>query len=144
MQNAASSSVGLMIARIFILSLLATGVVAVGTALACSCVRFPTAAAQLQNADAMFIGRVEGTAVRPVDGYLSSTTRFRVTRTIKGPTRAVQNVDHSTVMGGMCGVTFQRGRSYTIIASANRGRLQTSSCSRPQFPIQDFERAMAP
>ena len=132
-----------MIARSFALSLFATALFVAGAALACSCVRYPTADAQLQNADTMFIGRVEGTTTRHVDGTRITTTRFSVTRTIKGPAQAFQSVDHSTEMGGMCGITFQRGRTYTIIASANRGRLQTSSCLRPQFPVQDFERVVA-
>lgn len=125
--------------RTLAISLVATGVVAVGAAFACSCVRYPTAAAQLQNAEAMFVGRADGTATREVEGMQLGTTRFTVVRTLKGRPQVVQSVDHGTDMGGMCGVTFQPGRTYTIIASVHRGRLQTSSCSRPQFPIQEYE-----
>lgn len=130
-----------MIVRTLGLSLIAAGSVAVSAAIACSCVRYPSAEAQLRSAEVMFVGRAEQTSRRSGDGYPAGVTRFTVEHTIKGEARAVRRIAHGMEMGGMCGIVFQRGRTYVVIAEALEGRLHTSSCSRPQFPIEDYERA---
>lgn len=132
-----------MIFRALILSVVATSVIAVSAALACSCVRYANAEAQLRNADVMFVGRAVETTTREEDGGLTvGVTRFVVERTLKGDARDVQTVEHSTTMRGMCGVVFAGGQTYTVLASAHGGRLATGSCSRPQFPIAEFEQAL--
>ena len=132
-----------MILRSLGISLIATGVIAVGAAVACSCVHYESAAAQLQEAEVMFIGRVEQTVTRRDDGMTVGVTRFAVERTLKGEARTVRRIEHSVVTGGMCGVVFQRDRTYTIIAHGYRGRLHTGSCSMPQFPLEEYDRALA-
>jgi hypothetical protein len=131
-----------MIFRALMLSIVATSVIAVSAAFACSCVRFASAETQLRNAEVMFVGRAIETTTREDNGMTVGVTRFVVERTLKGDARNVQTVEHLTTMGGMCGVVFARGQAYTILASAHRGRLATGSCSRPQFPIAEFEKAL--
>jgi len=130
-----------MIVRTLGLSLVAAGSVAVSAAIACSCVRHASAEDQLRGADVMFVGRAEETSTRSMDGYRGGVTRFTVERTIKGEARAVRRIAHGMDMGGMCGVVFQRGRTYAVIAYASEDRLHTNSCSMPQFPIEDYVRA---
>ena len=105
-----------MIVRTLGLSLIAAGVVAVSAAVACSCVRYPSAAAHLEQAEVMFVGRAVETTTRSDDGYPSGVTRFAVTRTIKGEAKAVRRIAHGMETGGGCGVVFQRGRTYTVVA----------------------------
>ncbi len=129
-----------MILRSLALSLFVAATIAVTAAIACSCMRFPNAAAQLQRTDVMFIGR----AVQTQNEGPRSTTQFAVQRTIKGDVRSTQLVEHTVAPTGMCGVAaFQRGRTYTILASRFEGRLHTGACSQPQFPIEEYEAAMA-
>ncbi len=130
-----------MIFRALILSVVATSVIAVSAALACSCVRYANAEAQLRNAEIMFVGRAVETVTRDDNGMTVGVTRFAVVRTLKGHARDVQSIEHSMV-GGMCGVTFRRGQTYAVIADADGHRFVTSSCSMPQFPIAEFERVL--
>ena len=132
-----------MIVRTLGLSLIAAGAIAVSAAVACSCLPFPSAKAQLDDAAVMFVGRADGTATRREDGMSVGVTRFVVQRTLKGEARPVRRIEHGMDMGGMCGLQFERGRTYTVIAYVHDGRLHTSMCSQPQFPIEAYERALA-
>jgi len=131
-----------MLVRRLGLSLIMAGAIAVSAAIACSCARHPSAAAQLRDAEVMFVGRAERTATRSENGLTIGVTRFAVERTLKGEVRAERRIEHGMETGGMCGVVFQRGRTYTVIAHAHEGRLVTSSCASPQFPLADYERAL--
>jgi hypothetical protein len=131
-----------MIRALFV-SLVLAPVIVAGGALACSCIRFPNAAAELQATDLMFIGRAEATTTQRRDGGTLGVTRFTVQRTLKGDARSVQSIEHSVQTGGMCGVVFTRGRTYTVMASIEGGRLMTGSCASPQFPLADYERVLA-
>lgn len=115
-------------------------ILAAGTALACRCVQYASAADHLREADVMFVGRAEESVARDEDGLSLGLTRFAVQTTIKGNAQAVRSVVHDTEPTA-CGVTFVPGRTYTILASWNDGRLVTGSCSRPQFPLGDYVRA---
>lgn len=130
-----------MIFRALILSIIATSVIAVSAAFACSCVRYANAEAHLRNAEVMFVGRAVETITRNDNGMTVGVTRFVAVRTLKGHARDVQSIEHSMV-GGMCGVTFRRGETYAVIADADGHRLVTSSCSMPQFPIAEYEQAL--
>lgn len=130
-----------MIFRALILSVVATSVIAVGAAFACSCVHYANAEAQLRNAEVMFVGRAVETTTREENGMTIGITLFEVERTLKGDAHDVLRIEHSMV-GGMCGVTFQRGQAYAVIAEADDHRFVTSSCSAPQSPIAVFEQAL--
>jgi hypothetical protein len=113
-----------------------------GTALACSCVRYASARAQLEEADVMFVGVAEASSPPTPGAVPLVSTRFRVTRTLKGATGPLETVQHWKANGGNCGVDFAPGRTYVIIAHRDDGQLGTSGCSRPQFPLEDYERAV--
>lgn len=130
-----------MLIRTFALATVAALTLAVGAAFACSCVRYNSAQEQLERSSVAFIGRVASTTAG--ENTDSRMTRFTVEKTLKGSPQTSRTVRHSIQTGGMCGVTFQSGRSYLILAREHEGRLVTSSCSMPQFPQADFEAAAA-
>lgn len=130
---------------LFLPALVAASVLAASAAWACSCVGYESADRQLAEADVMFTGRVVSRTNHALgDHHPDSwvTTRFEVRRTIKGEPLAQRAVRHSTETGGMCGVRFVPGQDYAVIAHFRPdGALETSSCSAPQFPLADYERA---
>ena len=128
--------------RLLALSIAAAAALSAGAALACSCARWESAEAQLRNSAVMFVGRAEETTTETRDGLEVGVTRFTVQRTLKGAALATRQIQHGMETGGMCGVQFQRGRTYTIIANVHEGQLWTGSCSKPQFPLADYERAL--
>lgn len=114
---------------------------AAGTALACSCIGYADAATQLAEARLMVVARAEWT--KPERGATDpgqKVTRFRVVRTIKGEPRRAWQIAHH-VESATCGVVFQPGEEYVIIAGAWQGRMSTGLCQQPQFPLADFETA---
>lgn len=130
-----------------LLALAAAGTLAAGTALACSCTYPKSAAAQLRGSEVAFVGRAVSTlpeqGARGSEGYL--VTEFAVTRTLKGPHRGIRRVAHYPgPVGSICGIDFPRGRDALVLTSSIEGRLSTSSCLRPRFPIVAFERAARP
>ncbi|MFN3574727.1 MAG: hypothetical protein ACK4TR_14480 [Phenylobacterium sp.] len=114
---------------------------AASTAWACSCIGYADAASQLAEAQVMVIARAERTKPeRGASDPRQSVTRFRVVRTIKGePRRAWQFAHH--IDGATCGVVFQPGKEYVVIASAWQGRMSTSLCQQAQFPLAEYEGA---
>jgi len=114
-----------------------------GAALACSCIRPESAAAQLEDADLMIVARVaEVRRLPPAEGNPMADTRFTVSRTIKGEVRRNWWIRHGRD-STMCGAEFRPGREYVVIAHRSEGRLWTGQCSRAWFPIEDYERAAA-
>ena len=126
--------------------LVAVALVAVSatTALACSCIRFKSAAEQYAKASLVFVGRADGREILNRDGGApTAATRFVVQRTLKGERQRVRRVVHSEETAGMCGIRFRRGQTYLVIAYRSEGRWHTNSCSAPQFPRAEFERLAA-
>jgi len=112
-----------------------------GAALACSCIGYPDAATQLAEARLMVVARAEWT--KPERGGAhpgQKVTRFRVVRTIKGETRRAWQIAHH-VDGATCGVTFEPGKEYVVIAGAWEGRMGTGLCQQARFPLAHYEAA---
>ena len=123
---------------------MALGLAAVaGAALACSCLRPASAAAQIEDAELVIVARAAEVRRLPdEEGARLADTRFTVSRTIKGETRRNWWIRHGRD-SPMCGVDFRPGQEYVIIAHRSDGRLWTGLCSRAWFPIEDYERAVA-
>jgi hypothetical protein len=129
-----------MIARSLLLSIGATAVLGVGAALACSCVRPASAAAQLRNTEVMFVGVAQETITL---SRSRGATRFAVSRTLKGEPLDTRWVEHSLAAPSTCGLHFERGRRRTVLARLHDGRLSTGACSDAMhFPLADYERAL--
>lgn len=114
---------------------------AAGAALACSCLGYPDAKTQLAETRLMVVARAEWT--KPERGATDpgrKVTRFTVVRTIKGEARRAWQIAHH-IEGPTCGVVFQPGREYVVLAGAEQGRMSTGLCRRAQFPLADYERA---
>jgi hypothetical protein len=128
--------------RILLVALALTALSAT-TALACSCLRFKSAAEQYAKAETIFVGRADGREILHRDGGAPiGATRFIVQKTLKGRVQRVRRVVHGE-NDGMCGISFRRGRTYLVIAYRSEGRWHTNSCSAPQFPRAEFERLAA-
>ena len=111
---------------------------AAGAALACSCIGYPDAATQLAEARLMVVARAEWT--KPERGAAHAgqkVTRFRVVRTIKGETRRAWQIAHH-VDGATCGVTFEPGEEYVVIAGAWEGRMSTWPVSAGPVPARSL------
>lgn len=131
------------LSRVLIAAVLLVAVSAT-TALACSCVRFKSAAEQYSKASLIFIGRADGRDILNRDGGPpTAATRFIVQRTLKGERQRVRKIVHGEETAGMCGIRFRRGQTYLVIAYRSQGRWHTNSCSAPQFPRAEFERLAA-
>jgi hypothetical protein len=112
-----------------------------GAALACSCIGYADAATQLAEARLMVVARAEWTKPeRGANDRGQKVTRFRVVRTIKGETRRAWQIAHH-VEGPTCGVVFEPGKEYVIIAGAAQGRMSTGLCQQARFPLSDYEAA---
>jgi len=61
-------------------------------------------------------------------------------RTIKGKPRRAWQIAHH-VEGPTCGVAFQPGKEYVVLAGASQGRISTGLCQQAQFPLADYETA---
>lgn len=100
---------------------------------ACSCGGELTAASILARSSAVFTARVY--SVRPVSAR-RSLTRFIITESFKGPPAAsYMEVTHPHGSTASCGVRFQKGRSYTLMAHREPGTraFTTSHCSSWMF-----------
>jgi hypothetical protein len=111
---------------------------AASPALACSCVQYRTAADHLEHIDVLFVGRAMGTTG---SGFIA-VTRLRVLHVLKGHPGRIAQVSHPTQVGAGCGVLMPTGRTMLVAASRVGGRLSTSSCSMPRFPISAYQAAL--
>ncbi len=120
-------------------ALLASGLFLSATgAEACSCLRAESAAAQMADAELVFIGRVERTAAPGVDGM--TKTRFVALRTLKGEHQDSRTIEHHTV-SATCGMTYEADQYVIVLAGAEGGRLSTSLCQQPMFDWSDYLKA---
>lgn len=74
--------------------------------------------------------------LRPTPGQM--VTRFRVVRATKGETRRTWQIAHH-VEGATCGVVFQPGKEYVVIAGAWQSRMSTGLCQQAQFSLAEYE-----
>lgn len=135
---------------------LALGLATAGTATACSCVRYDSAAEQMQDADVVFIGRWISTRPRvggPIFSrpgeYVAST--LQVVRMLRGPVAETIVVHHPLRNDGSCGFEFREflrdgtTRPLTVpiivLARYSVGELETNVCAMPRFPTGDYVRA---
>lgn len=160
-----------MVMNIYRIAILTVGLIfSAGQALACSCAPYPSAAAQAENTPLIFLGTPMASvdvspAPPPVkrsvwqrlqfwkpapepDPYpiTSLATTFQVTRVLKGDPSEQVTIHHlSHDSGSLCGVSFSEGVEQLILAYARPdGSFATNLCSSPQFPLSDFEAALAP
>ena len=157
--------------NIYRIAILTIGLIfSAGQALACSCAPYPSAAAQAESAPLIFVGKPMASldvspAPPPIkrsvwqrlqfwkpapepDPYpiTSLATTFQVTRVLKGEhieQIIIHHLSHDS--GTLCGVSFSEGVEQLILAYARAdGTYGTSLCSSPQFPLSDFDAALAP
>jgi hypothetical protein len=117
-------------------------------ALACSCASPGPPCENYGKADAIFLGRVVGSAERKSytdekgskTVYDVGTIRFLVQENYKGVPGYEVEI-HSGSGGGDCGYWFLRNESYVVYAyrSAETGNLSTSICTRTQHVSQASE-----
>lgn len=108
---------------------------------ACSCIGYADAASQLADARVMVVARAEWTKPeRGASDPRQKVSRFRVVRTIKGEPRRAWQIAHH-IDGATCGVVFQPGKEYVVIADAWQGRMSTGLCQQAQFPLADYNAA---
>lgn len=113
-----------------------------GPARACSCAQPESAAKQLEQADAAFVGHVKSQVTEPSGVTLNRQTRrttFEVKRPLKGDLGPKFSIDQ--VMGFTCNAEFQTGKTYVVLLRRVRGELKTDSCMTAIYPRHDYERA---
>lgn len=120
------SAVSIWMASVAVLSL---GLVAAtaGEAQACSCMVPPPAQEALEDADAVFVGKVLGGEAR--DRTLE--VRLAVERRWKGAESEEITVRTAT-SGAACGFSFAEGERYLVYGYEHEGVLRVSLCSRTQ------------
>lgn len=115
-----------------LIGLLVAAVVALRpcTTFACSCLPPGAPDVELNNATAVFAGRVVSISSIDRSGVAPQLqVRFEVSKSWKGP--AAQTIEVLTEeSSASCGVTFAEGGEFMVYASASEGFLNTSLCSR--------------
>jgi hypothetical protein len=110
----------------------ATFTIGAGVGLACTCVPPPAPTAALEDAAAVFSGKVVQIKKHKPAGDIFSAVEvvFRVDEAWKGVGKKTVTVFTSS-QSAACGYGFSKGHTYLVYASGNsRGRLSTSICSR--------------
>ncbi|HEY9801759.1 MAG TPA: hypothetical protein V6D25_15485 [Leptolyngbyaceae cyanobacterium] len=90
-------------------------------AYACRCASFPSPQEALNNATAVFAGRV-------ISVNTSGSATFSVSQIWKG--EVLQNLVVTTPSGTSCGFNFQLGQDYLVYASGEKNNLTTALCDR--------------
>lgn len=113
-------------------------------ALACSCIRWQTPEAQLEEMDLAVVARAVWTRHEEGRGPYESVTLFTIERTLKGPVRQHWRIAHLADHNGpTCGIEFGPGERIVLMATMEEGRLATSACHQALFPVVAYERAVA-
>jgi len=82
--------------------------------------------------------------VSPHHGSHSFTTAFQVKSVLKGEEADTITLHHNAI-SAMCGISFVKGYEYLILAyQKDDGTYSTGLCALPQFPLAEFEAALAP
>ncbi len=131
-----------MARRLALVAAFALASAAAGEAAACSCARYETAEAQLAQTEVLFLGKAVGEdSFTNIHGIPQPMTRFEIVRTLKGSAESVSSVAHIREEA-FCGVRYEAGQTYLVAAHRFEGRLWTSGCAAPRFPLKDYERAL--
>ncbi|ATQ41185.1 hypothetical protein [Caulobacter mirabilis] len=131
-----------MVRRLALVVAFALASAAAGEAAACSCARYETAEAQLAQTEVLFLAKAVGEdSFTNIHGIPQPMTRFEVVRTLKGSVAGVAPVAHVREEA-FCGIQYAKGQTYLVAAYRFEGRLWTSGCSAPRFPLEDYERAL--
>ena len=131
--------------RLLVLGLLiAPSLVALGatSALACSCIPHKPDHKAVEDAAAVFTGKLASADVERV-GYSAATWTFAVDTVYKGDVRATQEVSSET-QGPACGIVFKEGKRYAVFAYADNGEFQTNSCSNTRAIADEKELRLQP
>ena len=148
----------LRLATLALLSVFAAALPAV----ACSCVRADSAAAQAESADLVFVGqvlhsglerdtrtlmqRIRDIASGRAEPLPNTVTTFQISELLKGEVdRDVSLVHLDGRYSATCGIDFA-GRTQVLILAYARaeGGYGSSLCHAPQFPIDDFRAVFSP
>ncbi len=129
-------------------SILAVAVLAITTAsaaLACSCVRYRSAAEQLNSADLVFVGHAVASRVTVTSQWGDEgVTTFTMNEVIKGGSFGQVEIHHGMGSSASCGITFPLHQQRLVLANRDgSGRWITSLCSEPQYALQEFRAAAA-
>lgn len=112
---------------------------AAAPALACRCVTYPSARAQLQGTDVVFVGR----AVSTRENGAGRITTFAVAETLKGRVPPTVAVRHSPDVCCICGVDFARGARVVVLAARIEGTLHTDGCTQGRFSEAEYRAALS-
>lgn len=110
---------------------LALTLVAAPRALACSCTQPGPPAVELENADAVFSGRV--LSVEPIGdrgAYRRLAVRFALAAAWKGVPEGDEVTVTTSADGATCGYSFEVGEEYLVYAHGDPGDLSTGLCTR--------------
>lgn len=159
-----------MVMHIYKIIILAAGLLfSAEYAFACSCAPHRNAAEQAENYPLIFLGTAVSSedttpAPPPIKRSVwqrlqfwkpapapppyriqSFTTIFEVARVLKGEQAETLTLTHIGNNGALCGRNFIIGDTYLILANTrDDGTFTTGLCGLPQFPLADFETALAP
>jgi hypothetical protein len=103
---------------------------AAGTALACSCRPYSSAAEQLESAALAIKARALETKATQ-DGWLA--TRFEVIDVLKGDKASHYVIEHRQPTGANCGIAFAPGETALVFAGKQDRGFTTSECARARF-----------
>jgi hypothetical protein len=114
---------------VFLLLMTIALVYQTNTALACSCAQNPDPKTALDNASAVFSGKV--TDIKRTGGFWESAVAVKIeTKNVwKGP-KNKSFVIHTAEQSASCGYEFTKGEEYIVYTYENDGELRTSICSR--------------
>jgi hypothetical protein len=96
--------------------------------LACSCAPPPPYAKAVQQADAVFAGKV--TAITPNQFGETAGATFEVTRVWKGAVTETFTMTSPSPHVGMCAFPFEVGHQYVVFARGTIEALSTNICTR--------------
>lgn len=102
---------------------------------ACSCMRPPAPLTALEQATAVFAGKV--TSINQTEAYNLQIT-FQVSQTWKGEAEKTLVVD-TPLNSAMCGIYFEIGEKYLVYAYGDENQLSTNLCSRTKLTSQAEE-----
>lgn len=106
-------------------------VLAAPRAFACSCTAPASPQVELENADAVFSGRV--LSVEPIGdrgAYRRLAVRFALESVWKGVPEGEEVTVTTAADGATCGYSFEPGEAYLVYAYGDPGALSTGLCTR--------------
>lgn len=102
----------------------------------CSCAPFPSARAQIDTAEVIFVGTVIRTDVLNPQRL---RTEFTVVEEIKGHVPQTVGIEHPA-QG--CRIDYNVGDQTWVFANTTNGALSTSLCMAPQFTEDEYRQAL--